>query len=137
MKIKLYKFVVLCLLLVLVGCYDFEELNINFYVLIYDLIVENVLVDGIDIDYILMEYVMVSLKGMEGVIGSIFVNFIYEGFYNDYQIIINLIYDIYVGYWGNNVSGFVNQVFIYFYMDGWLVSCWKYFYDDCSILEYS
>ena len=52
---------------------------------------------------------------MEGAIGSIFANFTYEGLYNDYQTTTNLTHDIYAGYWGNNVSGFVNQAPTYSY----------------------
>ena len=109
MKIKLYKSVALCSLLALAGCHDFEELNTNPYAPIYDPTVENVSADGIDIDYTLTDNAMASLKGMEGAIGSIFANFTYEGPYNDYQTTTNLTHDIYAGYWGNNVSGFVNQ----------------------------
>ena len=109
MKIKLYKSVALCSLLALAGCHDFEELNTNPYAPIYDPTVENVSADGIDIDYTLTDNAMASLKGMEGAIGSIFANFTYEGLYNDYQTTTNLTHDIYAGYWGNNVSGFVNQ----------------------------
>ena len=119
MKIKLYKSVALCSLLALAGCHDFEELNTNPYAPIYDPTVENVSADGIDIDYTLTEHAMASLKGMEGAIGSIFANFTYEGPYNDYQTTTNLTHDIYAGYWGNNVSGFVNQAPTYSYTDGW------------------
>lgn len=119
MKIKLYKSVALCSLLALAGCHDFEELNTNPYAPIYDPTVENVSADGIDIDYTLTDNAMASLKGMEGAIGSIFANFTYEGLYNDYQTTTNLTHDIYAGYWGNNVSGFVNQAPTYSYtMDG-------------------
>ena len=119
MKIKLYKSVALCSLLALAGCHDFEELNTNPYAPIYDPTVENVSADGIDIDYTLTDNAMASLKGMEGAIGSIFANFTYEGLYNDYQTTTNLTHDIYAGYWGNNVSGFVNQAPTYLIrMDG-------------------
>lgn len=137
MKIKLYKSVALCSLLALAGCHDFEELNTNPYAPIYDPTVENVSADGIDIDYTLTDNAMASLKGMEGAIGSIFANFTYEGLYNDYQTTTNLTHDIYAGYWGNNVSGFVNQAPTYSYTDGWSASRWKHFYDDRSTSEYS
>lgn len=137
MKIKLYKSVALCSLLALAGCHDFEELNTNPYAPIYAPTVENVSADGIDIDYTLTEHAMASLKGMEGAIGSIFANFTYEGPYNDYQTTTNLTHDIYAGYWGNNVSGFVNQAPTYSYTDGWSASRWKHFYDDRSTSEYS
>lgn len=137
MKIKLYKSVALCSLLALAGCHDFEELNTNPYAPIYDPTVEHVSAEGIDIDYTLTEHAMASLKGMEGAIGSIFVNFTYEGPYNDYQVTTNLTHDIYAGYWGNNVSGFVNQAPTYSYTDGWSANRWKHFYDDRSTSEYS
>ena len=122
MKIKLYKSVALCSLLALAGCHDFEELNTNPYAPIYDPTVENVSADGIDIDYTLTEHAMASLKGMEGAIGSIFANFTYEGPYNDYQTTTNLTHDIYAGYWGNNVSGFVNQAPTYSYTDSMMTA---------------
>lgn len=137
MKINLYKSVALCSLLALAGCHDFEELNTNPYAPIYDPTVENVSADGIDIDYTLTDNAMASLKGMEGAIGSIFANFTYEGPYNDYQVTTNLTHDIYAGYWGNNVSGFVNQAPTYSYSDGWSANRWKHFYDDRSTSEYS
>lgn len=137
MKIKLYKSVALCSLLALAGCHDFEELNTNPYAPIYDPTVEHVSAEGIDIDYTLTEHAMASLKGMEGAIGSIFANFTYEGPYNDYQVTTNLTHDIYAGYWGNNVSGFVNQAPTYSYTDGWSANRWKHFYDDRSTSEYS
>lgn len=137
MKINLYKSVALCSLLALAGCHDFEELNTNPYAPIYDPTVENVSADGIDIDYTLTDNAMASLKGMEGAIGSIFANFTYEGPYNDYQVTTNLTHDIYAGYWGNNVSGFVNQAPTYSYSDGWSANRWKHFYDDRSASEYS
>ena len=137
MKIKLYKSVALCSLLALAGCHDFEELNTNPYAPIYDPTVENVSADGIDIDYTLTEHAMASLKGMEGAIGSIFANFTYEGPYNDYQTTTNLTHDIYAGYWGNNVSGFVNQAPTYSYTDGWSASRWKHFYDDLGGTDFT
>lgn len=61
MKIKIYKLFVMCIFLLgLVVCNDFEEMNIDFYVLVYDLEIIGVIFDGIDIDYELIFSVLKS-----------------------------------------------------------------------------
>lgn len=137
MKFNIYKSVAMCSLLALAGCHDFEELNTDPYAPIYDPTVENVSPDGIDIDYELSESALKSIKGMEGAIGVTLANFLYEGAYNDYQTTTNLTHDIYAGYWGNNVSGFVTSSPTYSYADGWSGGRWKHFYDDRTIGEYA
>ena len=137
MKFNIYKSVAMCFLLALAGCHDFEELNTDPYAPIYDPTVENVSPDGIDIDYELSESALKSIKGMEGAIGVTLANFLYEGAYNDYQTTTNLTHDIYAGYWGNNVSGFVTSSPTYSYADGWSGGRWKHFYDDRTIGEYA
>lgn len=59
-----------------------------------------------------------------------FRNFLYEGYYNDYQITTNLTHDIYAGYTGNNKSNFVGSAPDYNYADGWSSSRWRHFYVD-------
>ena len=137
MKFNIYKSVAMCSLLALAGCHDFEELNTDPYAPIYDPTVANVSPDGIDIDYELSESALKSIKGMEGAIGVTLANFLYEGAYNDYQTTTNLTHDIYAGYWGNNVSGFVTSSPTYSYADGWSGGRWKHFYDDRTIGEYA
>ena len=137
MKFNLYKSIAMCSLVALAGCHDFEELNTDPYAPVYDPTVENVSAEGIDIDYELTESALKSIKGMEGAIGVTLANFLYEGPYNDYQTTTNLTHDIYAGYWGNNVSGFVTQAPTYSYSDGWSGSRWRHFYDDRTIGEYA
>lgn len=120
MKFNLYKSVATCAFMVLAtGCHDFEELNTNPYAPIYDPTMGEVSADGIDIDYELTPSAIQSLRSIEGALGQTFANFTYEGPYNDYQITTNLTHDIYAGYWGNNVSGFVQNSPTYYYNDGW------------------
>lgn len=138
MKFNLYKSVAACALLALAtGCHDFEELNTNPYAPIYDPTMGEVNADGIDIDYELTPSAVQSLRSIEGALGQTFANFVYEGPYNDYQTTTNLTHDIYAGYWGNNVSGFVTNSPTYSYNDGWSSSRWKHFYDDRTVSEYS
>lgn len=59
-----------------------------------------------------------------------FRNFLYEGYYNDYQITTNLTHDIYAGYTGNNKPNFVGSAPDYNYADGWSSSRWRHFYVD-------
>lgn len=59
-----------------------------------------------------------------------FRNYLYEGYYNDYQITTNLTHDIYAGYTGNNKSNFVGSAPDYNYADGWSSSRWRHFYVD-------
>lgn len=138
MKINnIYKSVAICSLLSLTGCHDFEELNTNPYAPVYDPEIIGGTGEGIDIDYTLPDNALEALKGIEGAIGATFSNFVYEGLYNDYQVTTNLTHDIYAGYWGNNVSGFVTDSPTYSYKDGWSANRWKHFYDDRTMSEYS
>lgn len=137
MKINnIYKSIALCSLIGLTGCYDFEELNTNPYAPVYDPSTEDATADGIDIDYTISENALKSLKATESGVGATFSNFVYEGLYNDYQIATNLTHDIYAGYWGNNVKGFVSNSPTYSYNDGWSASRWRHFYDDRTVSEY-
>ena len=131
------KSIALCSLIGLTGCYDFEELNTNPYAPVYDPSTEGATADGIDIDYTISENALKSLKATESGVGATFSNFVYEGLYNDYQTTTNLTHDIYAGYWGNNVSGFVSNSPTYSYNDGWSASRWRHFYDDRTVSEYS
>lgn len=134
---NIVKSVALCSLLALTGCHDFEELNTNPYAPVYDPTIEGATSDGIDIDYTLSENALESLRATESGVGATFSNFVYEGAYNDYQTTTNLTHDIYAGYWGNNVSGFVSNSPTYSYNDGWSSGRWRHFYDDRTIGEYS
>lgn len=59
-----------------------------------------------------------------------FRNYLYEGYYNDYQITTNLTHDIYAGYTGNNKPDFVGSSPSYKYSDGYSSARWRHFYVD-------
>lgn len=63
---------------------------------------------------------------------STFRNFLYEGYYNDYQITTNLSHDIYAGYVANNQPKHAKKSPDYGYADGWSGRRWAHFYDDRS-----
>ena len=120
MKIKIYKSLAMCtLLLGLAACNDFEEMNTDPYAPVYDPEIIGATPDGIDIYYELTPSALKSLQGTESAIGSVFANLTYEGLYNDYQVTTNLTHDIYAAYFANNVSGFVTNSPTYGYNDGW------------------
>lgn len=64
--------------------------------------------------------------------GSIFREYLYQGYYNDYQISTNLTHDIYAGYSANNNPGFIYDSPAYAYKDGWSATRWNHFYNDRS-----
>lgn len=138
MKFNMYKSVAMCsLLALLAGCHDFEEMNTNPYQPVYDPSIIGGTGEGIDIDYTVSDNALESLRATEGSAGATFYNFVYEGLYNDYQTTTSLTHDMYAGYWGNNVSGFVQNSPTYSYNDGWSAGRWRHFYDDRTVSEYS
>lgn len=64
--------------------------------------------------------------------GATFRNFLYEGYYNDYQITTNLSHDIYGGYVANNQPKHAKKSPDYGYSDGWSGARWGHFYNDRS-----
>ena len=108
MKFNIYKSIAVCSLVALAGCHDFEEMNTNPYQPGYiPEATENVSPNGYDIDYQLSEKALASLKERESGIGSTLYGFFYDGAWDNYQTTTNLTHDIYAGYTGNNVNGFV------------------------------
>ena len=63
---------------------------------------------------------------------STFRNFLYEGYYNDYQITTNLSHDIYAGYVANNQPKHAKKSPDFGYADGWSGRRWAHFYNDRS-----
>lgn len=63
---------------------------------------------------------------------STFRSFLYDGYYNDYQITTNLSHDIYAGYVANNQPKHAKKSPDYGYADGWSATRWRHFYDDRS-----
>ena len=119
MKFNIYKSIAVCSLVALAGCHDFEEMNTNPYQPGYiPEATENVSPNGYDIDYQLSEKALASLKERESGIGSTLYGFFYDGAWDNYQTTTNLTHDIYAGYTGNNVSGFLTQAPNYAYTEG-------------------
>lgn len=123
----------------LTSCYDLTELGDDPYALPNDNVNNggNKPVDpigeygDIDISYEVTDATELSqIKDDLAAASSTFRNFLYEGYYNDYQITTNLTHDIYAGYTGNNNPGFVNSAPDYKYADGWSSSRWRHFYVD-------
>lgn len=57
-----------------------------------------------------------------------FRQFLYQGYYNDYQITTNLSHDIYAGFVANNQPKHAGKSPDYGYTDGWSAARWRYFY---------
>lgn len=123
----------------LTGCYDLEELGHDPYALPNHAAaqpkpepVEPVGEYGdIDISYEITDPEELALiKDDLAAAPSTFRNFLYEGYYNDYQITTNLTHDIYAGYTGNNKPNFVGSAPDYNYADGWSSARWRHFYVD-------
>ena len=94
----------------LVGCYDLNDLSKNPYELpdnssqSKEINVEkdNSKYADINIDFAVSANDSVNLKSKLADAPAIFRNFLYEGYYNDYQITTNLSHDIYAGFVANN-----------------------------------
>ena len=61
-----------------------------------------------------------------------FRNFLYQGYYNDYQITTNLSHDIYAGYVANNQPKHATKSPDFGYSDGWSGQRWAHFYTERS-----
>lgn len=82
----------------------------------------------ININYIVSPSDSANLKTVLAGSSSLFRSFLYEGFYNDYQITTNLSHDIYAGYVANNQPNHSMKTPDYGYSDGWSGTRWKWFY---------
>lgn len=139
---RLYKFPVVMAAALSMGCmtscYDLTELGSDPFALPNNSVskpqepVEPVGEYGdIDISYEVTDPETLSqIKDDLAAAPSTFRNFLYEGYYNDYQTTTNLTHDIYAGYTGNNKPSFVGSAPDYNYADGWSSNRWKHFYVD-------
>ena len=85
----------------------------------------------IDISYEVTDpEALAQIKDDLAAASATFRNFLYEGYYNDYQITTNLTHDIYAGYTGNNKPDFVGSSPSYKYSDGYSSARWRHFYVD-------
>lgn len=132
----------------LTACYDLTELSKDPYALPNDVADKTPdeepdpekpvgAYDDIDITYLVTDAdALAQIKDDLSAAPSTFRNFLYEGYYNDYQTTTNLTHDIYAGYTGNNNPKFVGSSPDYNYADGWSSNRWRHFYvDRCK--EYS
>lgn len=122
------------------SCYDLGELNENPYE-IKDATVggndtdtgdDGTKYSDINIDFKVSKEDSLALQSELASAASTFRNFIYEGYYNDYQITTNLSHDIYAGYVANNQKNHAGNSPDYNYTDGWSGKRWEHFYNDRS-----
>lgn len=86
----------------------------------------------INIDYKVSKEDTIALTSELRSANTVFRNFLYEGYMNDYQITTNLSHDIYAGYVANNQPKHAGKTPDYAYGDGWSGQRWKHFYTDRS-----
>ncbi|MDY3851991.1 MAG: SusD/RagB family nutrient-binding outer membrane lipoprotein, partial [Prevotella sp.] len=129
------------------SCYDLDEMSRNPYELMdggtatgttteeTDTILEkdttNVYAD-INLNFTVSKEDSANYKVNLADAGPTFRNFLYEGYYNDYQITTNLTHDIYAGYVANNQPKHAGKSSDYQYGDGWSGVRWAHFYNDRS-----
>ena len=82
----------------------------------------------ININYTVSAQDSARLKTVLADAANLFRSFLYEGYYNDYQITTNLSHDIYAGYVANNQPNHSMKTPDYGYSDGWSGTRWKWFY---------
>lgn len=141
---KIYHMAALAALpaLTLTGCYDLDELSHDPYA------IEDVRAEGgedqpevddgskysdINISYAVSKEDSVACETDLSTAPSTFRNFLYEGYYADYQITTNLSHDIYGGYVANNQPKHALKSPDFGYSDGWSSARWRHFYEErCS-----
>lgn len=125
-------------LTLLTGCYDLNDLNKNPYELAdnsaqskeVEVVVEDNKYKDINVDFAVTKEDSTDLKSVLADAPATFRNFLYEGYYNDYQITTNLSHDIYAGFVANNQPKHAGKTSDYQYGDGWSGRRWGHFYDD-------
>ena len=123
------------------SCYDMDEMSKNPYELPDNTTGggeeqpgedDNTKYADINIDYKVSKEDSLALKSELSSANSVFRNFLYEGFFNDYQITTNLSHDIYAGFVANNQPKHGGASPDYSYKDGWSSARWRHFYTDRS-----
>ena len=122
------------------SCYDMDEMSKNPYELPDNTTggeeqpgeEDNTKYADINIDYKVNKEDSLALKSELSSANTVFRSFLYEGYFNDYQIISNLSHDIYAGYVANNQPKHSSKTPDYAYGDGWSGQRWKHFYADRS-----
>lgn len=138
MKSTLYIFFALLTMLSVASCYDLDRMGRN----PYEIDNSNDHNHGGDIptDHDATKYADINVNYTVTAADSadilttladapgLFRSFLYEGYYNDYQITTNLSHDIYGGYMANNQPDHSMKTPDYGYSDGWSSTRWKWFY---------
>lgn len=122
------------------SCYDLGELSRDPYALEDNSsssvdttdVVDNTKYADINIDFRVSKEDSANLKTVLADAPATFRNFLYEAYYNDYQITTNLSHDIYAGYVANNQPKHAGKTPDYSYGDGWSGMRWKHFYEERS-----
>lgn len=130
--------------LMLSGCYDLTDLGHDPFAIEDDRtagegggngedVEDETKYADININYTLEGDELESCKTDLNAAPSTFRNFLYEGYYADYQITTNLSHDIYGGYVANNQPKHALKTPDFGYSDGWSGQRWKHFYEErCS-----
>ena len=124
----------------LTSCYDMDDMSKNPYELpdnttggeVQPGEEDNTKYADINIDYKVSKEDTLALTSELRSANTVFRNFLYEGFYNDYQITTNLSHDIYAGFMANNQPKHAGKSPDYAYADGWSGQRWAHFYADRS-----
>lgn len=122
------------------SCYDMDEMSKNPYELPDNTTggeeqpgeEDKTKYADINIDYKVSKEDSLALKSELSSANTVFRSFLYEGYFNDYQVISNLSHDIYAGYMANNQPKHSSKTPDYAYGDGWSGQRWTHFYADRS-----
>ena len=123
------------------SCYDLDEMSHNPYEIedntgaggdIDNTEQDNTKYADVNIDFTVSKEDSAILKTALADAPATFRNFLYQGYYNDYQITTNLSHDIYAGYVANNQPKHSLKTPDYSYGDGWSGQRWAHFYNERS-----
>lgn len=140
-KIIFNGFLVLTMACTVSSCYDLDEMSHNPYEIedntgaggdIDNTEQDNTKYADVNIDFTVSKEDSATLKTALADAPATFRNFLYQGYYNDYQITTNLSHDIYAGYVANNQPKHSLKTPDYSYGDGWSGQRWAHFYNERS-----
>lgn len=116
------------------SCYDLDEMSHNPYEIEDNTGAggdkdntgeDNTKYADVNINFTVSKEDSAALKTALADAPATFRNFLYEGYYNDYQITTNLSHDIYAGYVANNQPKHSMKTPDYSYGDGWSGQRWR------------
>ncbi len=140
-KIIFNGFLALTMACTVSSCYDLDEMSHNPYEIedntgaggdIDNTEQDNTKYADVNIDFTVSKEDSATLKTALADAPATFRNFLYQGYYNDYQITTNLSHDIYAGYVANNQPKHSLKTPDYSYGDGWSGQRWAHFYNERS-----